>query len=162
MTTCIVRLTELHVEDAMAREVLTISAHATMSEAADRLLEARVSGAPVVDESGRCVGVLTGADYVRERAEAHDEDGAAISLRSDAGGFRVWIEDQDLVSKHMSTAVQTIGRRRPLLDAARYMCHQHVHRLIVVDEGHRPVGVISSLDLMASVLKVVEEEELES
>jgi predicted transcriptional regulator len=159
MTHCTTRLADLRVEDAMAREVIAVSVHSTMSEAADVLMEAGISGAPVVDHEGRCVGVLTGCDYVRERAAAHDEDGGAISLRGDAGGFRVWIEDQDLVRRRMSTGVQTIDRRRSLLDAARFMCGQHVHRLIVVDANHRPVGLISSLDLVAAVLNVAQEEE---
>src|SRR5262245_10817574 len=49
----------------MSREVVTIAAALPIRDAAHRLAIARVSGAPVVDESGRCVGVLSVSDIAR-------------------------------------------------------------------------------------------------
>jgi CBS domain-containing protein len=151
------RLWELRVEDAMSTDIVTIAAHSTMSEAARRLLQAQVSGAPVVDEQGRCVGVLSGGDFVKRDAQRSEGPEAALEF-DPVQGYQVQSEANDLVCNQMSVAVQTIDPHLPLLEAARYMCLQHVHRLIAVDDSHRPIGVVSSLDLSAAVLKIIEEE----
>src|SRR5262249_59253395 len=49
----------------MSSEVVTIPEALPIREAAGRLAAARVSGAPVVDGSGRCVGVLSVTDIAR-------------------------------------------------------------------------------------------------
>src|SRR5262245_47502714 len=58
-------LASLTVEDLMSRDVVTVHNHRSLREAAQMLLRARVSGAPVVDGAGRCVGVLSTTDFVR-------------------------------------------------------------------------------------------------
>jgi predicted transcriptional regulator len=37
-------------------------------------------------------------------------------------------------------------------DLARMMLDAHIHRVIVVDEQNRPVGVVSSTDILAAVV----------
>ena len=42
-------------------------------------------------------------------------------------------------------------------EAARCMCKEHVHRLIVIDSSGAPVGVLTSLDLVSAWVGAVEE-----
>jgi CBS domain-containing protein len=51
--------------DVMSRDVETISADLSLREAAVRLARSEIHGAPVVDETGQCVGVLSVADIIR-------------------------------------------------------------------------------------------------
>ncbi len=51
--------------DLMARDVVVIPVGTSMRAAAHLLAEARISGAPVVDAEGRCLGVLSAADFFR-------------------------------------------------------------------------------------------------
>jgi CBS domain-containing protein len=39
----------------------------------------------------------------------------------------------------------------PITELARKMLDAHIHRVIVVDEQRRPVGVVSSTDVLAAV-----------
>jgi CBS domain-containing protein len=64
MTTLETPLLELTAEDLMSRNVVVISQHMSLKAAAHLLAQAEVSGAPVVDEEGRCVGVLSAADLM--------------------------------------------------------------------------------------------------
>ena len=64
MNSSIERLLSLRVVDVMKRDVICISANATMADAAKTLVSHEVSGAPVIDEQGYCVGILTRADFV--------------------------------------------------------------------------------------------------
>src|SRR5947209_11543530 len=72
-------LRELTAADLMSRHVVTIPHRMSLHAAAHRLNQANVSGAPVTDDEGRCVGVLSRTDLVRwldrgegaARADAH-------------------------------------------------------------------------------------------
>lgn len=58
-------LLELRACDLMSRDVTTVQAEMPLNEAARRLMKANVRGAPVVDEQGHCVGVLSVSDLAR-------------------------------------------------------------------------------------------------
>ncbi|NOY42996.1 MAG: CBS domain-containing protein [Planctomycetes bacterium] len=154
------RLRSLHAEDIMSRDVIVVTANSTMSEAADVLCERQVSGAPVVDEVGRCVGVLSGSDYVHSEA-SHLEPGASsvASPHSSLGCYQIEDVQHDLVRRHMTPAVQTIDKKCSLLRIAHCMCGEHLHRLIVLDDHSVPVGVVTSLDLIAALVTVIEKEQ---
>lgn len=72
-------LLELTAEDLMSRDVVTIPQTASLRQAAHTLRQANVSGAPVVDEWGRCVGVLSASDFLRW-AEANDPNRRDLPL----------------------------------------------------------------------------------
>jgi predicted transcriptional regulator len=145
----------LRVQDVMTRNVVTVMANNTMAEAADVLSEHYITGAPVVDNQGRCVGVLSSTDFVHSKAEELEGSsgiGNFLCSRHPSGLYSIDEVRHDLVRRHMSQAVQTIDERGTLLQAARCMCREHVHRLIVLDERGGPVGVLSSLDLVAAII----------
>jgi CBS domain-containing protein len=45
----------------------------------------------------------------------------------------------------------TAGPLTGIKDLARMMLDAHIHRIIVVDPNHRPIGVVSSTDILAAV-----------
>ena len=55
------------------------------------------------------------------------------------------------VRRYMNTDVDTVGPLTPLRDIARKMVEDHIHRVYVVDERHRPVGVVLSTDVLAAL-----------
>ncbi len=65
--------------------------------------------------------------------------------------------DDDLVSTHMSPIVKTISKDAMILAAARVMCNEGIHRLVVIDDQRRPIGIVSTLDLVASIVAAIEE-----
>ncbi len=62
----------LRVEDFMTRRVVTITPDTTLLAAARLMLEHRVGGLPVVDASGRMIGVFSESDLLREEGEGED------------------------------------------------------------------------------------------
>ncbi|MEK6236133.1 MAG: CBS domain-containing protein, partial [Planctomycetales bacterium] len=66
---------------------------------------------------------------------------------------------EEMVSARMSPAVQTVRMDVSVMQAARDMCAEHIHRLIVLDETGRVAGVATTLDFMAAVLNAVDEAE---
>jgi predicted transcriptional regulator len=153
------RLASLKVADAMAAQLVTVTANSTMAEAADVLCMHKITGAPVINELGKCVGVLSGTDFIHSKAEDAYADRFSPCLhRSEVDrSYAIGEVRNDLVRKHMHPAVKTIGVETPLLEAARNMCREHIHRLIVVDEDAKPVGILTTLDLVATLIGVAEE-----
>ena len=164
MNSAIERLLSLRVSDVMNSPVATIQDSSTMAEAARILAEREITGAPVVDASGRCVGMLSATDFaMREHRLALGEEelsfGWGHEVTQDGEQAPIHIETiaEDRVREHMSPAVQTINQTASLINAARVMCREHIHRLVIIDRDDRPVGVVSSLDLVAAMVAAVEE-----
>jgi predicted transcriptional regulator len=151
------RLKSLKVTDAMAPHLVTISAHSTMGEAADILCEHQITGAPVVDERKQCVGVISSSDFVHCKAEELEMSHVHSAASTDHFSRSRSEASHDLVRHHMTPTVKTVVDDSFLLEAARRMCREHIHRLIVVNCEDKPIGILTSLDLLATLIGVVEE-----
>jgi CBS-domain-containing membrane protein len=146
---------DLTAEDLMTKDVRTIPQNMPLRDAAHLLAEAHISGAPVVDAAGRCVGVLSATDLMRWADAGHR------SARRTHGAWPcVWcdwevIEVDDLppdtVSLFMCTDVVRATPAARVGELARWMLDAHIHRVIITDENDRPVGVVSSTDILAAV-----------
>lgn len=157
------RLLSLKVCDAMSTHVVHVSAHETMEAAAAAMVKHSITGAPVIDEQGACIGVLSAFDFVKREAR-YRQDPAELDFakhnvaQTEDDGPRELTEVNDaLVSANMSTGIQAISADASLLDAAREMCAGHIHRLPVLNRAGHPTGLISSLDIVAALLGAVEE-----
>ena len=144
------------VKDLMSADIMTIVDDMTTDEAAQYLIEHEISGAPVVDEQGRLVGVLSMTDIGRSVAEPSEvgpsagsgfyrDDGVEIAL--DDARQRSIREPAVTVRDVMTPAVHQLAATASAAEAARRMVEQHVHRLVVT-EGTKPVGIITSTDLL--------------
>jgi CBS-domain-containing membrane protein len=150
------RLKSLYARDVMKPRVITVSSNQTMAQAAQKMLENEITGAPVIDEHGHCVGMLTATDFVRRE---HREDGKPpaseehVLVREEVGAeFHIDEVDTDLVQKHMSAGVQTVALDGTLLEVAHKMCQGRIHRLPVLDEHGHPVGIVCALDLIGALV----------
>jgi len=144
--------------DLMSDQVIVLTQEMPLQEAARQLLENQIGGAPVVDGWGKCVGVLSAADFVRLAGQSH----AAAPARPDScsqphAGPADWqvVEVEHLpggeVRHYMTADPVTVQADIPIRSLARQMIDAHIHRLIVVDAAERPVGVVSSSDILSAV-----------
>lgn len=124
------------VVELMTADPIVIPDELSARDAA-RLLEFyRVSGAPVVDQDGEVVGVVSQTNLIHALTSG--------SLRD------VW---PDLtVRELMSKPAITVRGGLPADDAARLMEAHHVHRLVVTAADHRtPIGILSQSDLVRAL-----------
>jgi CBS-domain-containing membrane protein len=151
--------TELTVDDVMSREVITIHQTMLLHHAAHLLASKQISGAPVVDDNGRCVGILSATDFVR-----HVESGPEPVHVTQGHWFAADWQVVDLetlpkeeVRRHMSTDLVTVNGTTGIIDLARRMLDAHIHRLVVLDKERHPVGVVSSTDIVSAVASAAAE-----
>jgi len=57
----------LKVKDIMTRELITVSSETEISQATKLLLENRINGIPVTDETGKLVGILCQSDLIAQQ-----------------------------------------------------------------------------------------------
>jgi CBS domain-containing protein len=146
----------------MAKDVVVVSVNETMANAAQRFESNEISSAPVVNEHGHCVGMLSAADFLRRDGPVCDEGKIPAGpvehsvAPGEAGRPLSIIADCDTVDSYMAHAVQSVAGETSLLDAARIMGESHIHRLPVLD-GDCVVGVISTMDVVAAILNAFDE-----
>jgi CBS domain-containing protein len=145
MDSAVDRLLTLKVKDVMTRQVVCVESDQYLADAAQLLVEKGISGAPVIDAQGLCVGILSALDYVRREHVLPVNSGEEATRRR--------------VREQMSTSVRAVKAEQTLLAAARIMCDKHVHRLPVLDEQGRPAGLITSMDVVAALVNVIDEQE---
>ena len=131
----ITRDVDLRVGNLMTLDPIVIGPEALASEAERLLKTYRISGLPVVHD-GQLVGVLSQSDLV-------------VARSSEMIGAH-W--DRLRVRHLMSTPPLTVHATATLAYAARMMLEHHVHRLVVIDDDGAPVGVVTPLDLLRSLL----------
>ena len=188
--------------DLMTQPVEVISQTMSLRSAARLLVRAKITGAPVVDAEGRCVGVLSASDFLRWTEEgapgAEDspnipacpflergrlltgEEAVICTLaegscpwqitrptiggrhtsicRLPSGVVSDWQKlTKDLprsaVRRYMTTDVITVRPEARLPELARTMVDACIHRVIVVDELRKPIGIITSMDILAAVAR---------
>jgi CBS domain-containing protein len=146
------------ISDAMSAVRLTVSPTDKLDAVAKLFQAHEINSAPVVDAMDRCVGMITSHDLVRFQSElpstnARVDQGLSyeITQRDSDGAIQVVSHPFDEVQRQMSPAVQSIDEDQSLLVAARMMCEQHLHHLVVLDHSERPVGILSSLDILSKL-----------
>ena len=59
----------------------------------------------------------------------------------------------DPVGRYLTADVVTVEAHTPLPELARLMLDAHIHRVVVIDEHGKPIGVVSSRDVIAAVAR---------
>lgn len=125
----------------MSAPILTIDAAAPVSLAHALMRQANVRRLAVL-ENGHLVGLLSVFDLLRVDQKPKDR---RPQMREKAGGY-----DAPIASL-MKTDVESIGPTATLAQASKLMRGKGVSALIVM-EGERPVGILSSKDVMEAAL----------
>ena len=158
-------LSEIVAGDVMTKAVISARADQDLAELERLLIERRISGVPVI-ENGHLVGVISRSDIARVEVlmrsldgQVSDElrwddtqaDGFQHAVEPEYQGFRLTI-DRLKVRDAMRDQVITCMKTTPLKEVTDEMVRQHIHRIIVV-EGDQPIGVVSSMDIVALVAR---------
>jgi CBS domain-containing protein len=134
----ITRFDRLAVADVMTMDPVTVAVDASVEDAEHLLAAFKVSGLPVVDGAGRLVGVLSRTDLLLDCGPTLKQ-----LVRGRASGLRV--------GELMSSPALTVSLSATLVEAARIMHAERVHRLVVVNDDDVPIGVLSATDYVSLI-----------
>jgi CBS domain-containing protein len=149
--------------DLMTPNPVSIQDGAPVKEAAAFLTDKGVSAAPVINEAGAPIGVLSQTDLVvhareqveyvaarRDYSEAFEEF-EAIPVEPCRMGCDFQLEcvaDRTTARDVMTPAVFSVSLDAPAARVVEDMLALKVHRLFVIDAAGVLVGVISALDVL--------------
>lgn len=114
-------------ESGMVVNPVTIAPEGTLADALKLMADYHISGIPVVEGSGRLVGILTNRD-VRFASQASQP-------------IHELMTKENLVTVH-----EGISRE----DAKRLLHHHRIEKLVVVDDDYRCIGLITVKDIEKS------------
>ncbi|MDG1652558.1 MAG: CBS domain-containing protein [Flavobacteriaceae bacterium] len=129
---------KLTVSDIMKRQLVIFAPEQSIHEVMRAFIKHRISGGPVVDESGTLVGVISEADCMKEI--------------SDSRYFNMPILDKS-VAHFMSKKVDTIESNTSVFDAAALFSKSSRRRYPVL-ENNQLVGQVSRKDIVIAALEM--------
>jgi CBS domain-containing membrane protein len=142
----------------MTPHVVLANAHESMDSLATKLLDCRISAAPVIDESGRLVGIISANDFLRRDVESEDHP---LQYSEKGGAWEIQRNCPDTARSHMTGTIQTVSPTASLAEAAKIMTTLHIHHLPVLDDHDHVAGMLSAIDIVAAVLNVIEEQDVQ-
>jgi predicted transcriptional regulator len=121
------------VKDYMARTLVTFKPDTAVLDAVHILVKNRIAGAPVVDDEGSLIGMLSELDCMKVALQA--------GYHGDYGGP---------VSDYMSKGVETVNMDMSIIDLAQVFIDTSYRRFPVTDDN-RLVGQISRRDVLRAL-----------
>jgi CBS domain-containing protein len=121
------------VKDYMTRTLVTFKPETSVLDAIHELVRHRIAGAPVVDDAGNLVGMLSELDCLKVALQAgyHGEYGGPVR-------------------DYMSADVKTVNAEMSIVDLAQRFQDTRFRRFPVTDQN-RLVGQISRRDVLRAL-----------
>jgi CBS domain-containing protein len=150
----------VRVADIMDAEPATVAEDATVEDVVRTLKEHELPGVPVVNEGGRCVGIVTEADLVL----ADEEGDLHIPHYVELFGGVVFLEPlrrfEERLRKAAASKASDMMTRDPVTvapdadvrEAARLIAEEGHNRLPVVEHG-RLVGLVTRVDVLQALAR---------
>ena len=147
----------LKVKDIMTKEVITVSPEAEIVYATKLLLENRINGVPVTNETGKLVGILCQSDLIAQQKKL-----PVPSFFSFLDGLITLTSMKQFEKEVQKIAAITVAQAmtpnpvavRPDTDieaVAALMVDNNFHTIPVVDEGEL-VGIVGKEDILKTLI----------
>jgi CBS domain-containing protein len=147
-------------QDIMTTDLLTVTPATTLTQFARILTEDEISGCPVVTVDGRLVGIVGKTDLLARLLEGRHDFASNPDFRGLLGlgeeglvappGTAQESEEEifGTVEDIMVPNPVTVLPDASILDVARALAENRIHRVLVVEKG-KLKGIITSLDVIA-------------
>jgi len=144
--------------DVMTRDVITVKKETNIRELAELFSRNRISSAPVVDDNGEMIGIVTETDLIEQDKNLHIP--TVISLFD----WVIYLESDKKFEKELKKMTgQTVGDifneeffkvtpTTPVSDVADILISRKTNAIPVLD-GKRIVGIVARIDLIRTMIK---------
>ena len=148
------------VADIMERDPVTVMPDDEVEKVIRLLADNELPGVPVVNEGGRCVGIVTEADLVLSEEESDLHLPHYVNLMGGVVFLEPLKRFEDRLRKAFASRVEdmmtadpvTIAPDAPVEEAARTISERRHNRLPVVEHG-RLVGVVTRVDVLEALTR---------
>lgn len=141
-------------KDIMHKKVVSVESWLTLPELSKIFQEKCISGAPVVDEAGAILGVVSQTDLVRTRREGPAGVPAYHRDFDDtvrAAGLHIEEFDMTRVEQIMTPGAISLDEAAPVEKVAKTMIDSHIHRILIT-RGEKLAGIITTMDMLRALI----------
>lgn len=157
----------IEIRDVMQKNVIKFKADDRIVDVSQSLRDNKISGAPVVDDQEKVIGVVSEGDIMR-LLEVHSPrlnlilpsplDWIELPIRMKYE-FDEIAEDMNraalvLIGEIMTKKVFTIKQDDDVSDAAQIMDTHSVNRLPVVDDEGKLIGIVTRGDIISAMVRI--------
>ena len=141
-------------KDIMHGDVMTIKKTLTVYEAVKIFIKKNISGAPVVDDRGKMVGILSEKDIFRAMYPKYDDFYDDTNLRTNFDTIKGRFADitKLKVRDVMTRDIIAVSPDTSLIKIGAIMLARKIHRVLVREKG-KPLGIITRRDVYRSIFK---------
>jgi CBS domain-containing membrane protein len=139
------QLGDIRLKDIMTRDVITVESDTSLEKLWQILRFHRIRGVPVVGEYGKVIGMASITDFVKMANWR-----MCLGLLERIKMLLRW-SAEPTVGQIMSYPAITARETMPMIDAFLIFAEKGINHLPVVDEHHRPVGIVTRLDLLSAL-----------
>jgi CBS domain-containing protein len=144
--------------NVMTRDIITVKKETTIRELAELFTQHRISSAPVVDDNGEMIGIVTETDLIEQDKNLHIP--TVISLFD----WVIYLESDKKFEKELNKMtgqtvgeiytqkVETVTPATPVSDVADIMSSRKINSIPVV-EGNKVVGIVARIDLIRTMIR---------
>lgn len=147
------------VSDVMQREVLAVEADWPLDKLAGFLVDNSISGAPVTNEEGELIGVVSLTDIVRQNSlpDSSDETNTTHDVylyelerhlsQDELRVFHSHYESPVQVRDIMTPMIFKVSEKTSVQEVADTMLRGRIHRVFVT-RGNKLTGIVTALDML--------------
>jgi len=151
------------IKSIMTKKVVTLSPEDTIASASMKMSSAKISGAPVTDEAGKLIGILSEADILRSlKTNERSLHLVYPSLSAISVTFREQITEREAsdaykdienlkVKEIMTKEVEVVREDEEIRDAIKKMISRGINRLPVVDGENKVIGIVTRGDILRGI-----------
>ena len=149
----------MNAKDVMTPSVISTAPDASVSAAAHLMLQNKISGLPVIDSSGKLVGIVTEGDFLR-RSEIGTQRRRPRWIEFFVGPGRLADEysrsSGRTISDVMTHDIYTVDSDASLEHIVRVMERHRIKRVPVV-EGGKVIGIVTRANLLHALASIADE-----
>lgn len=148
----------LTARDVMQSHVITVEPETPLVDVHRLFVDEEINGAPVVDETGRLMGVISSLDLLREVEREHESPSSDTHYFRDVLEYSApdWAETSEdfqdrlshlTVADAMTPGGIVVAPDAPIEEVAKTLRTNRVHRVLVVEDDAL-IGLISTFDMV--------------
>ncbi len=153
---------KLTAKDIMTTDVITVRDDMNVHDLANFFTEEMISGAPVVDEDNRLIGVVSVSDIVRNDMRRSTIIAGDRENNYYLQGWQDNFDESDLKELHlekddgltvadiMTPLLFKVSEAAAIAEMADIMIKGRIHRLLVTRDD-KVVGIITTLDMLTTM-----------
>ena len=145
------------INDIMTKNIVTVNPEMEIHKLAELFMKKNISGAPVVDKSGKILGIVKEEGVIFQDKKVHlptfiNLSFGFLTLGTDRYNEEIKKITASKVSSIMEKDIVTISPNTEIEDAATLMIEKEIYYLLVVDKD-KLVGVITKKDIVRAIAK---------